>query len=346
MKQRIAWADTAKAIGIFLVVLGHLSIINGRDLGLCIFSFHMPLFFILSGYFTPQPGTIKSGEYIKNSVKQLIVPYLFFMLLTWPLFAPIIWLNRQGFDISSIWELLWKTIVGILIPFNNDPYPWSIFYNGAMWFLLGLFWVRVLYALTMKWDKKFVFVLSLVCLVVTRFLKQRGYDAMPWYLHTVFFAYPFFMIGAWLRNNKVMVKMSDLQWWQNLLVSVVSMAVCIVVAEYNGNMSIGSITYGHSVLLCLMTGVLGSLAVINFSMLIPQSRVISRVGGGSIVILGLQGPLIIICSLLLKRIGVINQSMTWYQGLVFSLMVVVICYPVIVILSNYFPQLMGRKKKN
>ena len=47
MKTRIEWIDFAKGLTILLVVVGH-TISNGLIRG-SIFSFHMPLFFFLSG---------------------------------------------------------------------------------------------------------------------------------------------------------------------------------------------------------------------------------------------------------------------------------------------------------
>ena len=46
--KRINWIDQAKGIGILLVVIGHMNI--PQDLSKIIFSFHMPLFFFISGY--------------------------------------------------------------------------------------------------------------------------------------------------------------------------------------------------------------------------------------------------------------------------------------------------------
>ena len=48
MTKRIEWIDIAKGIGIILVVIGHISQIE--VLNDIIYSFHMPLFFIISGY--------------------------------------------------------------------------------------------------------------------------------------------------------------------------------------------------------------------------------------------------------------------------------------------------------
>ena len=48
MTKRIEWIDIAKGIGIILVVIGHISQI--KVLNDIIYSFHMPLFFIISWY--------------------------------------------------------------------------------------------------------------------------------------------------------------------------------------------------------------------------------------------------------------------------------------------------------
>ena len=48
MTQRLGWIDRSKGIGIFLVILGHASL--PYEVSKFIFSFHIPLFFFLSGY--------------------------------------------------------------------------------------------------------------------------------------------------------------------------------------------------------------------------------------------------------------------------------------------------------
>ena len=48
-KERIIWIDYAKAIAMFFVIFGHVD--SGNYLTNWIYSFHMPLFFLLSGAF-------------------------------------------------------------------------------------------------------------------------------------------------------------------------------------------------------------------------------------------------------------------------------------------------------
>ena len=98
MKERIKWIDSLKGFAAILVVIGHVAdgylnsntlLGHGDILKLVfngIYSFHLPLFFIISGF-------VVSNAYIKNSslnrkkvliqIKNLIYLYLFFSILQW-----------------------------------------------------------------------------------------------------------------------------------------------------------------------------------------------------------------------------------------------------------------------
>lgn len=53
MDKRIAYIDTAKGVTILLVIIGHCAWIKSvPGLDHLIYSFHIPLFFIVSGMFT------------------------------------------------------------------------------------------------------------------------------------------------------------------------------------------------------------------------------------------------------------------------------------------------------
>lgn len=49
--MRLVWLDQLKAISMYIVILGH-SLLKFKKYGLCkfIYSFHMPLFFMISGF--------------------------------------------------------------------------------------------------------------------------------------------------------------------------------------------------------------------------------------------------------------------------------------------------------
>lgn len=70
----MVWVDWLKAFLIFLVILGHLP--DELHIKWFIYLFHMPAFFIISGYLY-RPRAIK--EEMRKIVSQLLFPYFYFM---------------------------------------------------------------------------------------------------------------------------------------------------------------------------------------------------------------------------------------------------------------------------
>lgn len=73
MKERDIEIDIAKGIGILLVIVGHCNVVPYMPYRHFIFTFHMPLFFIFSGFFF-RKKEVKS--LLKSDVKYLMLPYL------------------------------------------------------------------------------------------------------------------------------------------------------------------------------------------------------------------------------------------------------------------------------
>ena len=72
---RIQWIDIAKGIGIILVIIGHVSI--NANINDFIYSFHMPLFFIISGFlYKPKKN------FVKNKVRSILIPYFVFSIVS------------------------------------------------------------------------------------------------------------------------------------------------------------------------------------------------------------------------------------------------------------------------
>jgi fucose 4-O-acetylase-like acetyltransferase len=72
--DRVERMDIARGIGILLVVMGHNPACASETLAKpLIFSFHIPLFFFLSGYFHRQRKGI--GIDLRQRARRLLVPY-------------------------------------------------------------------------------------------------------------------------------------------------------------------------------------------------------------------------------------------------------------------------------
>ena len=127
MAKRLEVFDTLKGIGILLVVLGHSAICD--ELHSAIYSFHMPLFFMISGYFYyNQP----IHSFINKTCSRLIIPWLFFVLLNISFSCFL-----KSVSTMHLVESVIETIRGISF-LDEDCY----FLFRSIWFLVVLFlWV-------------------------------------------------------------------------------------------------------------------------------------------------------------------------------------------------------------
>jgi len=119
MSKREYWVDYVKVLACILVVLGHFfqsmvkaSILPDNNLyqwfNTTIYYFHVPLFFICSGYLYQRYSKVDSWKlWRKNVLKKLItlgVPYLVFSTLTWML--KTVFSNSVNDEISSLGYIL------------------------------------------------------------------------------------------------------------------------------------------------------------------------------------------------------------------------------------------------
>ena len=151
LKQRVEWIDCAKGITMLLVLLGHsvFGVLRGA-----IFSFHMPLFFILSTVTYRLSGDL--SQWRRKSQKafiHLVVPALILFVLE--LVARLL---LEGGD--PLTGAFWKE-KGLTLLFASGSQFWigslHIPRMGIPWFLLVLFMGRsLLDLLHLKLGKAFV----------------------------------------------------------------------------------------------------------------------------------------------------------------------------------------------
>ncbi len=133
-QKRYDFIDIAKGLGMILVIWGHI-ILHG-PLNNFIYSFHMPLFFFISGMlFAPQKyANVK--EFVKRKIKTLLIPYFLLSILTY------IWWVLVENRISNSSNNIIFSFIQIFIAQGSSSY---MLHNIPMWFVSCLFFVEILY---------------------------------------------------------------------------------------------------------------------------------------------------------------------------------------------------------
>ena len=129
-KNKYPWIDTTKSIAIFLVVWGHFQNFGTfMSLQKLIYSFHVPLFFILSGFLYKKKDDDSLGSFIRKKFRRIVLPALLWLLISVPLF---IWFHREG------------TPLEMLRTYSEQIIKGAIPINEPCWFFLCLFIVFLL----------------------------------------------------------------------------------------------------------------------------------------------------------------------------------------------------------
>lgn len=202
--ERIAYIDIAKGIGILLVVLGHsdLALISPY-LHQFIYSFHVPLFFFLSGYFFHVKNPL--GVFIKKQFNAILKPYLFTIILIY--LVSISFTNmRFATALGRIVKSLYAT--GFYIEWIPLWFLPSLFITS----LLAYFFYRTLF---LRVDNRYVrwlillvtlaigvvFVGALYPFSVSLFGKEYELFGLPYSLDIVLVSGFFYMLGSEIRQT-------------------------------------------------------------------------------------------------------------------------------------------------
>lgn len=124
MKKRVSYLDFAKGIGILFVVYGHIVNINEGVRGF-ISSFHMPLFFIISGMLIGLKKEDRKDykETVCKKAKGILVPYMWFSIIYF--FIDIMNLYLHKIDMNSF--------------IKNGISSITLYGVSVLWFLPALF---------------------------------------------------------------------------------------------------------------------------------------------------------------------------------------------------------------
>lgn len=223
--QRIQYVDLFRSVGIILMVMGHVGFGNIFDK--FIHSFHMPMFFFISGYmFRKNKYPLKN--YFLKKVKSLLIPYIF-----WGLISFVAWTAFKGFEPKYLRILFWDNTSGIAI-------------SGALWFLSALFISDFVFFLIQRIENKYINVLIIACIaIIGTVLSLVHKIKFPFALLQAFIGIGFMGIGFYLKiKNEKNSFLSNVRTPPLIVLSIVG----IIASMYNSEVNMRCSNYGNGLL--------------------------------------------------------------------------------------------------
>lgn len=244
--------DIAKGIGIIVVVWGHI----GQDFILKneIFLFHMPLFFLLSGYFFKDKG-LTFIDVFKKRIQSYIIPYFVFFIIILLCFI----LLYVSIGYADKIYLSPKIII--------QPYG----VVRALWFLLSLFEVHIGYYFIAKYIRK-EWIQSSICLscLILSHIAFRCGVSLPLYIDSSLSMMIFFHIGYLMHKYRIL---DSLKYSLLLLVVCVLFYIAGIIGKIEIDVMVNKIE--GNLLLAFLAAFGGAYIVLYVSLLLKKYNKIS-----------------------------------------------------------------------
>lgn len=215
--KRTAYFDNAKLLLIFLVVFGHAIqpfISDSTSIGTLytwIYTFHMPAFILLAGFFAKGSGTI---EYVVNLAKKLLIPYLIFQTLYTGYYFLI---GRDN----------WLT--------DHIFYP-----HWSLWFLVSLFCWHLLLIIYRKIPAYLGIVIAITTGILIGYFDNVEHTFS---LSRTFVFFPFFLLGYHITTKHIRLLKSHVFKYVSLVILVGFAAAIYYLPDINSGWLLASKSY-------------------------------------------------------------------------------------------------------
>lgn len=307
--NRINAFDIAKGIGIILVYIGHVP--PHSFVRHVIYTFHMPLFFILSGLLFDE-NKYRFKDFMIKRLKGLLVPSFFFSCFAY------------------LCSLFSKDLVipGVLVDLPS-----------ALWFLPVLFFAEIVVYTIYSLVKEPLFrLLVSVCFLFAALLLNKYNIYMPWSLSSVPIAASFFCLGSCMRSLYITERIKSKPQFCILGFSIIIAFayICPISSGIHSNY----LAYG---IVSFLVSVIGFLSVIALSFILeekvwnPLYNFLIYCGRNSLAIYGLHFTLLSVTGPYRYLFNI--QSVRY---IIWNFVVAILIYVFTELINRKFPFIIGR----
>ena len=311
--MREKWVDILKGLGMIFVCWGHLD--PGGFMETHIYSFHMPLFFFISGYLF-----LRSNYDLKTCIRKkfqgLIKPYLIFA------------------TISLVISLAMKvtTIVDIKTNISNFFFlRGTVGWNSPIWFLVVLFICEVAYRALYNNFRFSIVNLSILGIVIIGYVVQKVNLVLPFGIHIVPIGMVFYHIGVLFKKldmKEVVIKYKSIICILTLIFNILFSYVL------NIRISVYHHSYGNF-LFFMIAAISGIVFYTTLAIMIQKNSILEFYGRNTLIILATQYILFKVFTLIdhILSLNIMRQDRTTLSCLM-TILTLLIYYMAIKLYGN------------
>lgn len=294
--------DIMKGITILLVIVGHAEglpflLKNG------ITSFHMPLFFILAGYFFRPNPNLK--QKLKKDSARMLIPFVAVELILIGYSLAIYFINQNQ-------SALIGTLKTIIFPCGVNQ---QVSNSVPVWFLVALFWAHTIVNIAFVKLERHKYLCLVVLSLSATFIYEYTHFDLPFAIIQGCSAIPFLLIGYLLKCDKL----------KSIILPLFALAVYVCNLPFS---KLNTMICAYGIYPIDFVGAIGGTFLIYM-----VSRYISRISGGGYLNWAGINSMVILCAYTIERyiniwrfIPGSNPYVLIVCKIIFCSIVVVLCY--------------------
>lgn len=319
--KRVKYIDQVKGIAILLIVLGH--IIPDSFLKTWIYTFHVPIFFIINGILIAKKEKVSKDINVKKCFFNILYPYFTF----------------------SVFVLIKDFLKCILIekkfisePLVNDFVEFFLFEGyGTLWFLPVMFFAEVLFLKIFKnfnyKTTRYILRMSILLLIILILNKLSIFK----YFTKIFISLFFLSAGYLLERFKNLFQKEI-----NIEILLLILLIFIPFSMLNGKVDMHYCIYNNLLLYIMISLINSILIILIFKNLKLSSKALEFFGKNSLIVMITHSvlPVVSVSSFVKKFFDnlIISNALTFIFTLIFEV--------VIIFLTNkYFKFMFSMHKK-
>ncbi len=329
-KERIAYIDFMKGLCMIFIVMGHVSETFFESIEPLTFLLQshrvwIPMYFFLSGLFFKKYSNF--SDFLRKKVNGLIITLLFFHFLSSAFRLPLVAIVhaiRPDIDIQF-------TLINVVPPFFGRFWEAA----GALWFLVALFMVNILYYIFQRYFKQIgTLIAVIICSLVGWKLMQYKVQ-MPFELDIALVALPYYMLGSVVKRFGLL---EPSKFDKLGLLAIIPCA--LIVYHYSTNINLLFQVAPHYLDLYVVPFI-GILSLFWCCKNLGYVPVINYCGRYSIIILGTHQ--IIISYITFALLGFLTIRGISFNVIVFFLVMLIELVLIIPVMKNFFPRFTAQK---
>lgn len=345
VRERLHYFDMVKGLGIILVVLGHIEYIS-EELRGWISSFHMPLFFVVSGMLICYLGqsNLDMKSIISKRFRGIMIPYISFTII----YTLIDVLNIYLHKITPL-TFVQNIISGV-----------TLYGSSVLWFLPALFLSEIGFILLIKKLPRVPSIIVVLAVAPLAYLGQIAIsDVYTAYESSLVITSLINFVRVFLRATIAMsfvgvayylfplLQRQEKISWRGLTLGIVMTIITLPLSQINGCVDFRNIIFKNFLLfyLCALLGSFGLVLICKNIRHVPQ---ICFFGENSLVVMCTHVNCYILYAAILIawQIDTIITRAKSYVFL-FNIMIFTFLFEAILIyiINRFFPWIIGKRKE-